>query len=371
LKGHVETVDCLVLGAGVIGLAAARALARAGFETLVVESSPSIGGGISSRNSEVIHAGIYYPRGSLKAELCLRGRALLYEYCAKRGIAHRRCGKLIVATQQAQEAALQRIEDGARRNGVDDLRLLSRRDAIDLEPALDCCAAILSPSTGIIDSHGLMLALLGEAEDAGATVALHSPADRLVLGPAGTDLYLAAEAQPSVRARWTVNCTGLGAPALARRMEGFPATQIPVARYAKGSYFSLSGRAPFSRLIYPVPEVGGLGVHLTLDIAGQARFGPDVEWIDAPDYSVDAGRAGHFRERIRSYWPGLGDAALTPAYAGVRPKISGPDEPAADFRIDGPEQHGTPGIVQLFGIESPGLTASLSIAERILAIVQA
>jgi L-2-hydroxyglutarate oxidase LhgO len=365
----IDTVDCVVVGAGVVGLAVARQLAMAGRETLIVEQHDAFGTETSSRHSEVIHAGIYYPAGSLKAELCVRGRELLYRYCAERGVEHRRCGKLIVATQAAQLAELERIAQAARRNGVDDLRRIDRAEALELEPSLDCVGALLSPSTGIIDSHNYMLALLGDAENSGASLALLSPVTCLRPASGGIELSVSGEAAPLLRARWLINAAGLNAPVLARGIEGFPAAQVPRAWFAKGSYFTLSGRAPFSRLVYPVPEPGGLGVHLTLDLGGQARFGPDVEWVEAPDYTVDPRRAERFYAAIRAYWPELRDGQLAPGYAGVRPKIAGPGEPAADFRIDGPQVHGVPGVVNLFGIESPGLTSSLAIAERVAAIV--
>lgn len=359
----MDSIECVVIGAGVVGLAIARELALAGREVLIIEKAEAFGTQTSSRSSEVIHAGIYYPAGSLKARLCVRGRDLLYGYCASRGVPHRRCGKLIVATQESQRAELAKIAVAAARNGVTDLREIGRSEALALEPALHCESALLSPSTGIIDSHGYMLALLGEAEDAGASLALLSPVDRLRIDPDGTAIFTNGDPDPLIKARWIFNAGGLDAPALARLTEGFPAQHIPPSYYAKGSYFTLSGTAPFSHLVYPVPEPGGLGVHLTLDLGGQARFGPDVEWVDAPDYRVDARRCDGFYAVIRRYWPGLKDGQLAPGYAGVRPKISGPGEPAADFRIEGPETHGVRGIVQLYGIESPGITASLAIAE--------
>lgn len=365
----MDEVDCVVIGAGVIGLAIARSLALAGREVLIVEQADAFGTGTSSRSSEVIHAGIYYPAGSLKARLCVRGRELLYAYCQARGVPHRRCGKLIVATQANQTSELESIALAARRNGVDDLRRLTRAEALVLEPALQCDAALLSPSTGIIDTHAYMLSLLGEAEGAGATLALKSSVGRLRAGDRGIEVVLEGECEPLLRARWVINASGLYAPDLARCTEGFPADKVPPTCFAKGSYFTLAGRAPFTRLIYPVPEPGGLGVHLTLDLGGQARFGPDVEWVDAPDYSVDLRRADGFYAVIRRYWPGLRDGQLDPAYAGVRPKISRKGEPAADFRIDGPADHGVPGIVQLFGIESPGITSSLAIAEHVAELV--
>ncbi|MDE0852983.1 MAG: NAD(P)/FAD-dependent oxidoreductase [Nevskia sp.] len=364
-----DRIDCVVIGAGVVGLALARQLALAGRETLLLERHHAFGTETSARNSEVIHAGIYYPAGSLKAQLCVRGRELLYEYCAGHGVNHRRCGKLVVATQPQQLARLQGLAEGARGNGVDDLRLLEGAEARSLEPALRCEAALLSPSTGIVDSHGYMLSLLGEAESQGARLALLSPVGALRPRAGGVELCLDGERQPRLKARWVINCAGLQAQEIASRIEGFPAEHIPRAWYAKGSYFTVSGHAPFSRLIYPLPEPGGLGVHLTLDLAGRARFGPDVEWVERPDYAVDPQRAEPFAAAIRAYWPQLAAGRLVPSYAGVRPKIAGPGQPAADFRIDGPALHGVAGIINLFGIESPGLTASLAIAEHVAAML--
>lgn len=361
----MDRVDCVVVGAGVVGLAVARALARAGHETLILEAEDAFGTVTSARNSEVIHAGIYYPAGSLKARLCVEGRRQLYDYCRDHGVDHRRCGKLIVATDAAQEAELARIAAHARANGVDDLEVLDAAQARALEPALNCTAALLSPSTGIIDSHGYMLSLLGEAEAAGAMLALLSPVRSLHPQADGIDVVAGDDDEPVLRARLVVNAAGLAAPDLARRVEGIDAAALPTAYYSKGSYFTLSGRAPFSRLVYPVPEPGGLGVHLTLDLGGQARFGPDVQWVEAPDYEVDPARAEHFYAEIRRYWPALRDAALAPGYAGVRPKIAAPGEPAADFRIDDAGVHGIAGLINLFGIESPGLTASLAIADEV------
>lgn len=358
----MDSVDCLVVGAGVVGLAVARALALAGREVMVLESQAGIGMGTSSRNSEVIHAGIYYPQGSLKARLCVAGKRLLYDYCAERGVAHRRCGKLIVATSAEQVDALQQIKVKAARNGVDDLQWLDAAAARALEPALHCQAALLSPSTGIVDSHGLMLSLQGDLENASGMVALHTVVEQAQIESDGFVVVMADGLR--LRTRSLVNAAGLGAPDLARRFEGLGRAHVPMAFYAKGNYFSLAGKAPFSRLIYPVPEHAGLGVHLTLDLAGQAKFGPDVQWIDAPgDWQVDPQRGDAFYAAIRCYWPDLRDGALMPAYAGVRPKTSGPKEPAADFIISGPQDHGVPGLVNLFGIESPGLTSSLAIGE--------
>ena len=359
----MDSVDTVVLGAGVVGLAVARALALAGHEVLVLESAEAIGTGTSARNSEVIHAGIYYPAGSLKARLCVRGKELLYAYCAARGVAHRRCGKLIVATGEAQHDKLDALAQQAARNGVGDIERLTREQARALEPALECTAALLSPSTGIIDSHALMYALLGDAETHGAQLAVNTPAVAGRVFHDAIEIETGGEVPTVLAARSVVNAAGLQAVATASRIEGFPRAHLPTAHLARGSYFQLAGRAPFSRLVYPLPEPGGLGVHLTLDLAGQARFGPDVEWVNVIDYRVHASRADGFYAEIRKYWPALRDGALSPAYAGIRPKISGPDEPAADFMIQGPSEHGVAGLVNLFGIESPGLTASLAIAQ--------
>jgi L-2-hydroxyglutarate oxidase LhgO len=362
-----DEIDCVVIGAGVVGLAVARALAMAGRETLILEREYRFGSGVSARNSEVIHAGIYYPPGSLKARLCVAGRALLYDYCSARGIAYRRCGKLIVA-QDGEQAAAEAIRQRALLNGVDDLTWLSETEAKRLEPELNCTGALLSPSTGIVDSHGLMLSLLGDAEAHGAAIVYGTAVTCLRTEGGRIAVTVKDETRPALSARLAVNCAGLDAVALAHRIEGFPATHIPRAYLAKGTYFTLSGSSPFSRLIYPIPESGGLGIHLTLDIGGQAKFGPDVQWVDVPDYDVDPARAGKFEQAIRRYWPGLKDGQLKPGYVGIRPKIAGPGEPDADFRIDGPDTHGFPGIVNLFGIESPGLTASLAIAEEVARI---
>ena len=365
----METVECVVIGAGVIGLAVARALAAGGKETLVLERHGNIGTETSSRNSEVIHAGLHYPAGSLKANTCVRGRELLYAYCGDHGVPHNRCGKLIVATSDAQLADLDKIRRAGHTNGVNDLQLLSQREALAIEPRLRCVGALLSPSTGILDSHAYMLALQGEAESHGAVIALHAPVTGLRCVPGGVEIRLEGDTTASLCAKWVVNSAGLGAVDLATRIEGYPRERLPRAYLAKGSYFSLAGPAPFSHLVYPIPEPGGLGVHLTLDLAGAARFGPDVEWVDSIDYAVDPTRAERFYDAIRTYWPALPDAALQPAYSGMRPKISGPGEPAPDFRIDGPDVHGVPGLINLFGIESPGLTSSLAIASHVQSIL--
>ena len=352
-----------MVGAGVVGLAIARELAAAGREVIVLEAEDAIGTHTSSRNSEVIHAGIYYPKGSLKARACVAGRQLLYEYCASHAVPHRRCGKLIVATTEKQLAELGALREKAHANGVTDVDWIAKDEVARLEPELFCMGALLSPSTGIIDSHALMLAYLGDAEGAGAMLALKSPLERAMARDGGFELQVTG-AEP-IACSVLVNSAGLRAPSVARRIEGYPAELAPRELYAKGNYYSLARRSPFSRLIYPVPEPGGLGVHVTLDLAGQARFGPDVEWVERIDYDVDPRRAERFYAAIRRYWPGLPDGSLLPGYAGIRPKTAGPGEPAPDFEIQGPRRHGVPGLVQLYGIESPGLTASLALARLV------
>jgi len=363
----LDRIDTAVIGAGLVGLAVARALALAGREVVILEAEDAIGTHTSSRNSEVIHAGIYYPPGSLKARACVSGRERLYAYCAERGVPHRRCGKLIVAGDAAQLAELESILSRARANGVADVRRIGAVEARALEPELSCVDALFSPSTGIIDSHALMLAYLGDAENAGAMLALKSALESARVRPGGIELQ-AAGAEPLLAAS-VVNCAGLRAPSLARLIDGYPPTLAPRELYAKGNYYTLARRAPFTHLVYPVPEPGGLGVHVTLDLGGRARFGPDVEWVDAIDYRVDPARAEGFYAAIRRYWPGLPDGALEPGYAGIRPKISGHGEPAADFVVQGPRAHGVPGLVNLFGIESPGLTASLALADHAAALL--
>jgi len=361
----MERVDAIVIGAGVVGLACARALALAGREVIVLESESAIGTGTSSRNSEVIHAGIYYPPGSLKAKLCVAGRQALYPYLVQHGVPHRRCGKLVVATEAAQIPVLEKLCAQAAGNGVTDLKMLSGAEARAIEPQLTCVAALESPSTGIIDSHSFMLALRGDAEDGGTALAFRSPVLRGSVKPDGVELEIGGIESARLFAQRVVNSAGLFAQRVAESIEGFPRAKLPPARYCKGNYFSLSGRSPFSRLIYPAPEAAGLGVHLTLDLGGRARFGPDVEWTERIDYDVDPRRAERFYGAIRRYWPGLKDGALAPAYSGIRPKLHEPHEPARDFLIQGPRDHGIPGLVNLFGIESPGLTASLAIGDTV------
>ncbi len=366
----MERVDAVVIGAGVVGLAVARSLALAGREVIVLEAAEGIGTVTSSRNSEVIHAGIYYPAGSLKARLSLAGKLALYPYCAEHGIPHRRCGKLLVATDARQLDKLHTIKRQADANGVSDLEALSAAEARALEPQLHCVAAYLSPSTGIIDSHAYMLALQGDAEARGAMIAFKSPVERGVVRDDGIEIEVGGAAPLRVLARSVVNCAGLHAQRLAASIAGFPAEHVPPTYYAKGNYYSLTGRPPVARLVYPMPNEAGLGVHITIDLAGQARFGPDVEWIDRLDYDVDPRRAERFYAAIREYWPGLQDGQLAPAYAGIRPKITGPGAPAADFVISAPPEHGVGGLVNLFGIESPGLTASLAIGEYVRGLLQ-
>lgn len=368
----MEPVDTVVIGAGVVGLAVARALALRGREVMLLEREGSIGTGVSSRNSEVVHAGIYYPTGSLKAELCVQGRALLYAYCEQRGIAHRRCGKFIVANTQSQLATLPAIVDRARANGVLDLRLMTPDEVRTMEPQLRCLGALYSPSTGIVDSHTLMHTLLGDLENAGGLLACRSVVQQLSASPQGMEVV--TDDGTHLLARTVVNAAGLNACSLAHRILGMDTRHVPKPWFAKGSYFVLSGRSPFEHLIYPAPEpdkhLAGLGVHLTLDLGGQAKFGPDVEWTEDPDnLLVDPARGAAFYAEVRRYWPALPDGALQAGYAGIRPKISGPQEAPADFLIQGPDAHGVPGLVNLLGIESPGLTSCLAIANHVARLV--
>ncbi len=365
----MERIDCVVIGAGVIGLAVARALAIAGREVVIVEKAERIGAETSSRNSEVIHAGLYYDRTSLMARFCVEGRRALYDYCAERGVAHARCGKLVVATSKAETAQLAAIRARAEANGVGDLLEMNAAAARELEPALHCEGALLSPSTGIIDSHAYMLALLADAEARGAMLALNTPVISAKVIDGGFALAFGGAEPGELRCALCINAAGLFAPDLARAIVGFPSQLVPPAYYAKGNYFALAGRSPFRRLIYPVPVPGGLGTHLTIDLAGQARFGPDVEWVGRIDYSVNPERADKFYASIRRYWPELQDGQLQPAYAGVRPKIVPPEISQQDFVVQGPEVHGMEGLVNLFGIESPGLTASLALADHVRRLV--
>ena len=358
----MERVDCVVVGAGVVGLACARRLAMAGLEVIVLERADAIGTETSSRNSEVIHAGIYYPAGSLKAQFCIAGKQFLYRYCADRGVAHTRCGKLIVATDEAQLATLTTIRANAAGLGMPDLEPWTAAQARALEPELRCTGALWSPTTGIIDSHGLMLAYQADAEAHGAMVAFASPLERAEIGKDGIALEVGGAEPMRMQAARLVNSAGLDAPALAARFSGRDTDGLPRGYYCKGNYYGLAARSPFSRLIYPVPERAGLGVHVTIDLAGRCRFGPDTEWVEEIHYPVDPARADAFYAEIRKYWPGLPDGALVPDYSGIRPKLGPAGAPSRDFVISGPAENGVEGLVELFGIESPGLTASWPIA---------
>jgi L-2-hydroxyglutarate oxidase LhgO len=363
-------MQVLVVGAGVIGLAVAREAAVAGHEVIVAEQADAIGTGISSRNSEVIHAGMYYPTGSLRAQFCPRGNRMLYEFCASYGVPHRRCGKLIVATSEAERARIEAIHAQGLTNGVEGLELIGGNAARAMEPELTCVAALVSPSTGIIDGHGYMLALQGDLEAHDGAIAFETPVTAIEKTPRSFRVSFGGKEPGHLDVDAVVNCAGLSAQKVARTIEGFPKEHIPKQVLAKGNYFAYAGRPVFTRLIYPTPVDGGLGVHVTLDLAGRMRFGPDVQWIETENYEVDASRADSFYARIRTYWPGLPDGTLVPDYAGVRPKLSGPGEPARDFLIEGPAEHGVAGLVNLFGIESPGLTSSLAIAENVVAAIE-
>ena len=365
----MDTIECLVIGAGVVGLGIARALAMQGREVLVVEREDAIGVHTSSRNSEVIHAGLYYATGSLKARLCVAGRDQLYEFCASHHVGHRRCGKLIVATREGQLADLDAIHASANANGVTDLRRLPVEEVRELEPELVCVGALMSPSTGIVDCHGYMLAMQGDAEAHGAMIAFGAKVIAIIPCADGLALEFEGGEGPQLLARTVINAAGLFASEVADTVRDLASQFRPRTLYAKGCYFVLAGRSPFSRLVYPAPEPGGLGVHLTLDLGGQARFGPDVSWVDEWDYAVDPRRAERFYHAVRAYWPGLPDGALAPGYAGIRPKLSGPGETAKDFRIDGPEVHGVAGLINLFGIESPGLTSALALGDYVAGMV--
>jgi L-2-hydroxyglutarate oxidase LhgO len=359
-------MQVLVIGAGVIGLAVARTAALAGHDVTVAEMTGGIANGVSSRNSEVVHAGLYYPTNSLRARHCVRGRRMLYAFCASHGVAHRKCGKLVVATDQAELARVESIKRQGELNGVEGLELIGGNAARALEAELSCIGALLSPQSGIVDSHGFMRALWGELEDHGGMIAFETAVERIGYKAPHWRVQFGGRDAGAVDFDGLVNAAGLGAQALARRIENYPAQKVPRLVLAKGNYFSFAGRPVFSRLVYPTPVDGGLGVHVTLDLAGRMRFGPDVEWIAEESYGVDPRRAEAFYDRIRRYWPGLPDNSLVPDYCGIRPKLTGPGEPAADFMIAGPAGHGMPRLVNLFGIESPGLTASLSIAEEVV-----
>ena len=365
------STGAVVIGAGAVGLAVARALAMAGHEVIILEKNARIGMETSARNSEVIHAGIYYPQGSLKASLCVAGRTQLYDFCQSHGVGHKRLGKLIVATHVGQEEQLAKLAGHAAANGVDDLKPLNGRQTIALEPDLSANAALFSPSTGIIDSHAYMTALLGDAEAAGANLVRNTTVRSVARDGTGHRLTIDTNGDGlTLHTRILVNSAGLWAPGIARRIEGLEPRFVPPTFLAKGNYANLTVKSPFRHLIYPVPEPGGLGVHLTLDMGGAARFGPDVEWLttDDPaaiDYAVSPELPTRFASLIATYWPRIRTDMLAPGYSGVRPKVGGPKDPNADFRIDGPETHGLPGLINLFGIESPGLTASLAIADKV------
>jgi L-2-hydroxyglutarate oxidase LhgO len=364
----MEHVGAIVIGAGVVGLATARALALAGHEVMVLEAADAIGTGVSSRNSEVIHAGVYYPPGSLKARACIAGKDRLYAYCESRGVRHSRVGKIIVATQDAQIADLESMRANAAACGMHNLAMISRAEARELEPEVHCVAALHSPTTGIIDSHGLMLSLQGDIENAGGMVAFHAPVASLAVGSKGYRVEVGGETPMTLSCDILVNAASLAAPRLAARMEGYDAALAPKAYLAKGNYFSLAGvKPPFRGLVYPVPEPGGLGIHATVDLGGQVRFGPDVQWIEREDYTPDASRSARFTQAISTYWPGVAEGALVASYCGIRPKIAGPGEPNADFILQGEATHGLRGLVHLFGIESPGLTSCLALADEVMA----
>ncbi len=361
-------MQVLVVGAGIVGLAVARAAALAGHDVIVAEATRGIGNGVSSRNSEVIHGGMYYPTGSLRAEHCPRGRRMLYDFCASHGVPHRKCGKLIVATEDAEIAKMEAILTQGQANGVEGLELIECAKARAMEPALNCVAAVWSPETGIIDSHALMNAYRGDLEDRGGMIAFATPIERLIPVQGGWSVRFGGTEPGTFEVDAVVNSAGLGAQALARNTEDYPEERVPRLVLARGNYFGYAGRPAFSRLIYPAPRIdGGLGTHVTLDLAGRMRFGPDVEWIDEENYNVNPERAKSFYASIRRYWPALPDDTLNPDYAGIRPKLTGPGEPAADFMIEGPAQHGLPRLVHMFGIESPGLTSSPSLAELVIA----
>ncbi|MEI9805688.1 MAG: NAD(P)/FAD-dependent oxidoreductase [Pseudolabrys sp.] len=364
-------MQVLVIGAGVVGLAVARAAALKGHDVVVADAEKAVGTGTSSRNSEVIHGGMYYPTGTLRGKHCVRGRRMLYEFCASHGVPHKKCGKLVVAANAAEIAKIESIAAQGEINGVEGLELIGGNAARDLEPELVCSGALLSPETGIIDSHAYMLALRGGIEDAGGAIALRTPVTGATRKAGQWAVTFGGSDGGEFAFDAVVNCAGLSAQKVARAMPDYPQTRVPRLVLAKGNYFSYAGKPVFSRLIYPTPIVGGLGVHVTLDMAGRMRFGPDVEWIETENYEVNPQRADIFYERIRTYWPALRDGTLSPDYSGIRPKLGGPKDGQADFMIDGPAQHGVPGLVQMFGIESPGLTSSLSLGDEVVSYLAA
>jgi len=364
-----ERVDCIVIGAGVVGLAVARAVALSGREVVVLEKADIIGSETSSRHSEVIHAGIYYAQNSLKAEFCVAGKKAMYAFCDDHGVAYNRCGKIIVATDQEQLPELERLKSNAAANGVDDLEWMTPAQVTEMEPAVFCVGALLSPSTGILDSHGYMLALQGDAEAAGAMIAFMTPVTGGQVMNDGIRVVCGGDAPMSLTADLVINSAGLWAQSVAATIAGIPADTIPPTYYCKGNYYTLSGKPPFRRPIYPVPEKAGLGVHVTVDLGGQVRFGPDVEWVDRIDYDVDPARADKFYTAVRKYYPALEDGAIQPGYSGIRPKIQAPDEAARDFVIQGPDDHSIPGLINLYGIESPGMTSSLAIADYVRKLI--
>tara|TARA_B100001123_G_scaffold3777_1_gene5066 strand:- start:946 stop:2046 length:1101 start_codon:yes stop_codon:yes gene_type:complete len=364
-----ERVETVVIGAGVIGLAIARALSAAGREVIILEKADMIGTETSSRHSEVIHAGIYYEQNSLKAEFCVAGKKAMYAFCDDHGVEYERCGKIIVATDEDQLPELNRIKLNAAANGVDDLEWMTPSQVATLEPSVFCVGALWSPSTGILDSHSYMLALQGDAEENGAVLALLTPICGGQVVNDGIRLDCGGEVPMSITADLVINSAGLWAQSVAGSISGVPADAIPTGYYCKGNYYTMTGRPPFTRPIYPVPEKAGLGVHVTVDLGGQVRFGPDVEWVDHIDYDVDPLRADKFYSAVRKYYPDLPDGSIQPGYSGIRPKIQAPGEPARDFVIQGPKEHGVPGLVNLFGIESPGMTSSLAIADFVETII--
>ena len=360
-----ERVDCVVIGAGVVGLAIARSVALSGRDVIVVEKADAIGTETSSRHSEVIHAGIYYSPGSMKARFCVAGKKAMYAFCDDHGVDYNNCGKIIVATNDEQLPELDRLKTTAAANGVTDLEWITPEQVTEMEPSVFCVGALWSPSTGILDSHAYMLALQGDAEEAGAVFAFMAPVNGGQVMNDGIRLDCGGDAPTSLVANLVINSAGLWAPSLSSKISGVPAKTVPAAYYCKGNYYTLSGKSPFSRPIYPVPEKAGLGVHVTVDLAGQVRFGPDVEWVDGIDYDVDPARADKFYEEVRKYYPALEDGAIQPGYSGIRPKIQSPDEAARDFLIQGPDDHGIAGLINLYGIESPGMTSSLAIADYV------